>query len=305
MKIALASSSEVSLPVLDFLYENKKFNLEVVITNPDKATGRGQSIVENAVSSWCRGKNVILVKPADSSHLLKIISENQIDLLITVGYGHILKNDVINKPRYGAINLHYSLLPKYRGAAPVQRAILNGEEITGVSVFKLDAGMDSGPIYLQKEIKIDSNEKTRELLVRLNLVGVELIDRTLELISQGSKPIAQLNSNVSFAPKFNKEDGAIDWHRSADEIFNQYRAIGENPGVFTKFLNNKLKISHMERALTKSLSPGAFSPIDQSLIVGTASFDLLIHKVIPDGRKEMTGKEFFNGLQDKGNLTFA
>ena len=305
MKIALASSSEVSLPLLEFLYKNAKFDLEVVITNPDKATGRGQLVTENAVALWCAEKELVLTKPIDNSELLKVISDNQIELLITVAYGHILKDDVINTPKYGSINLHYSLLPRYRGAAPVQWAILNGEKSTGVTVFKLDVGMDSGPIYLQREIKIDPNENTRDLLNRLNLVGIELVDRTIELISQGVEPVAQSNANLSFAPKFTKEDGAINWHKTADEVFNQYRAIGENPGVFTKFLSMKLKVSKMEKISTNLLSPGSFSLIDQSLMVGTASFDLLVHKVIPEGRKEMTGKDFFNGLKEKGNLSFA
>ena len=115
MKIALASSSEVSLPLLEFLYENANFDLEVVITNPDKATGRGQLVTENAVALWCGEKELVLAKPIDNSELLKVISDNQIELLITVAYGHILKDDVINTPKYGSINLHYSLLPKYRG----------------------------------------------------------------------------------------------------------------------------------------------------------------------------------------------
>jgi methionyl-tRNA formyltransferase len=295
----------VSLPLLEFLYKNAKFDLEIVLTNPDKATGRGQLVTENAVALWCGEKELVLAKPIDNSELLKVISDNQIELLITVAYGHILKDDVINTPKYGSINLHYSLLPKYRGAAPVQWAILKGEKSTGVTVFKLDVGMDSGPIYLQREIKIDPNENTRDLLNRLNLVGIELVDRTIELISQGVEPVAQSNANLSFAPKFTKADGAINWHKTADEVFNQYRAIGENPGVFTKFLNMKLKVSKMEKSSTNSLSPGSFSLIDQSLMVGTASFDLLVHKVIPEGRKEMTGKDFFNGLKEKGNLSFA
>jgi len=305
VKIALASSSEVSLPLLEFLTKSEEFDLQLVITNPDKATGRGQLSAENQVAAWCREKNLIVAKPFGSAELLNVIDDHQIDLLITVAYGHILKDEVISRPRYGAINLHYSLLPKYRGAAPVQRAILNGEELTGVTVFKLDAGMDSGPIYLQKELKIDSDEKTSDLLNRLNLIGIDLVNQTLKLIIQGVEPVPQSNADISFAPKFAKQDGAINWHRSADDIYNQYRAIGENPGVFTNFSNIKLKISKITRSSFKSLSPGEFSVVDQSLIVGTASFDLLIDKVIPEGRKEMTGKDFFNGLKEKGNLSFA
>ncbi len=305
MKIALASSSEVSLPLLEHLYNRDRFELKVVVTNPDKATGRGQVILENSVGKWCQQKKLLLEKPKNDGELRKVLLNNEIDLLITLAYGHILSNEVINLPKFGAINLHYSLLPKYRGAAPVQRAILNGEQVTGVTVFKLDVGMDSGPIYLQKSLEIEPNETTKELLNRLNLVGVELVGQTLDLISQEVQPMAQSTENISFAPKFIKQDGLIDWQNGSDEIFNQYRAIGENPGVYTMYSGSKIKITGMEKQLSKTLMPGEFSLINQSLIVGTGTTDLLIHRLIPEGRKEMTGKDFFNGLQEKGKRHFA
>ena len=305
MKIALASSSEVSLPLLNYLFKSKNFELDLVITNPDKATGRGQVISNNSVSAWCQQNNCLVEKPQNESDFLKALNDNKIDLLITLAYGHILSEKVINFPKYGGINLHYSLLPKYRGAAPVQRAILDGELVTGVTVFKLDIGMDSGPIYLQKSLDIEANETTKQLLNRLNLIGVELVGQTLNLISQGVEPIAQSTKNISFAPKFSKQDGLIDWQNGCDEIFNQYRAIGENPGVYTMYSKSKLKITDMQKLPSKSLTPGEFSLANHSLMVGTSTCDLLVARVIPEGRKEMSGKDFYNGLQEKGKLHFA
>ena len=305
MKIALASSSEVSLPVLDFLVNNKDYELQLVITNPDKETGRGRVVVPNAVATWCDDHKVNVSKPRDSQELASILDKERFDLLITVAYGHILKEEIFNKSRFGAINLHYSLLPKYRGAAPVQHAILNGDQITGVTVFKLDAGMDSGPIYLQKELGIEPEETTGDLIARLNQVRVELIDQTLKLIIGGAQPKPQVETDVTFAPKFSKDDGHINWQSPAADIFNQFRALGNNPGVFTSLAGEKLKISEMKMVLTDSLAPGAFSVVDDSLIVGTKTSDLIIKYLIPEGRKVMSGKDYYNGLREKVNRSFA
>jgi methionyl-tRNA formyltransferase len=305
VKIAVASSSEVSLPVLSFLVAHQDHDLQLVITNPDKATGRGRVVVPNAVASWCDDHKVNVSKPMDSQELASILDKESFDLLITVAYGHILKEDLLNKPRYGAINLHYSLLPKYRGAAPVQHAILKGDQITGVTVFKLDAGMDSGPIYLQKELAIEPEETTEDLIDRLNLVGVELIDQTLQLIIEGAHPKPQAEADVSFAPKFSKDNGQINWQSPAVDIFNQFRALGNNPGVFTSLAGEKIKIAEIKMVSTQSLAPGAFSVIDDSLLVGTKTSDLMLKNLIPEGRKVMSGKDFFNGLREKVNRSFA
>lgn len=304
MKLAVASSSEVSLPVLNFL-ANNKYELELVITNPDKATGRGRVITPNAVSTWCAENKIPVSKPSNEQELLAIFNQNNIDLLITVAYGHILKVELLSKPRFGAINLHYSLLPKYRGAAPVQHAILNGDKKTGVTVFKLDAGMDSGPIYVQQEIEINSSETTPQLISRLNIIGVDLIEKTLKMISEGVQPEAQPEANITFAPKFSKSDGEVNWQSTSEKIFNQYRALGSNPGVYTTHNEIKIKISTMKEESTEILAPGVFSVVDDSLLVGTKTNDLRIDYLIPEGRKVMSGKDFFNGLQEKAQRSFA
>jgi len=304
VKLAVASSSEVSLPVLNFL-ANNKYELELVITNPDKATGRGRVITPNAVSAWCAENKIPVSKPSNEQELLAIFNQNNIDLLITVAYGHILKAELLSKPRFGAINLHYSLLPKYRGAAPVQHAILNGDKKTGVTVFKLDAGMDSGPIYVQQEIEIKSSETTPQLIARLNIIGVNLIEKTLKMISEGVQPESQPEANITFAPKFSKSDGEVNWQSTSEKIFNQYRALGSNPGVYTTHNEIKIKISSMKEESTEILAPGVFSVVDESLLVGTKTNDLRIDYLIPEGRKVMSGKDFFNGLQEKAQRSFA
>ena len=301
----LASSSEVSIEVLNYLFSEKKVELKCVVTNPDKATGRGREFIQNKVANWCDDKKVNVKKVENNSQFIEIVNDFDIDLIITVAYGHILKDELIHLPKYGCINLHYSLLPKYRGAAPVQWAIINGDQTTGVTVFQLDSGMDTGPIYLQQELEIRPNEVTNDLIGRLNLVGVDLIGQTLELIASGAKPVPQPTEGASIAPKFKKEDGALNWNLSAIDIYNRYRAIGENPGVYTHFLDNKVKINHMRILNTDSLTAGAFQLINGELTVGTNTLDIAIENLTPAGRKMMSGNDFINGLTSKESLNFA
>ena len=297
----LASSSEVAIPVLDFLHNSTEIELLSVITNPDKATGRGRELVANKVAQWCTEFGVAVEKPSSPEELFGCVKKLNPDLLITVAYGHILKERVLNQPRFGAINLHYSLLPAYRGAAPVQWAILNGEKKTGVSVFKLDAGMDTGPIYVQRSVEIEPNESTLDLIVKLNIVGVELISETIKLIVDGVSPTPQSKFGISFAPKFVKADGALDWNKSAEEIFNKYRALSDNPGVYTTYIGSKVRLNQIAMVDIEiaALSPGVFSNIEGNLIVGTGKGALLISLLTPEGRKVMSGIDFYNGLPDK------
>ena len=287
--------------MLNSLNSSSTTQLLSVITNPDKATGRGQEVKANAIAKWCADFDVSVDKPKNHEELLSCISERSPDLLITVAYGHILKKEVLSKPKLGAINLHYSLLPAYRGAAPVQWALINGEEVTGVTVFKLDVGMDTGPIYVQKKVRIDSNDSTSDLIAKLNLLGIDAIMESIELIEKGYEPTPQPDLGVSYAPKFTKIDGEVNWKDSAVSIFNKFRALSDNPGVFTR--HNGLKIGLKELSLndfdSRLLLPGKFVVSGENLIVGTGSDCLSVSRLTPEGRRLMSGSDFFNGLPDK------
>lgn len=305
MKVLLASSSEVSIEVLNYLHSQKKVELKCVVTNPDKATGRGQTFTQNSVAKWCYENKVNVKKVENELQFIEVIKVFEIDLVITVAYGHILKDNLLKLPKYGCINLHYSLLPKYRGAAPVQWAILNGDQTTGITIFQLDSGMDTGPIYLQQELEIGPDELTNDLIGRLNRVGVNLINQSLDLIATGAKPVPQPLEGESTAPKFKKEDGALNWMLSAIDIYNRYRAIGENPGVYTYFHESIVKINRMRILNTDALASGVFQLINGELTVGTNTFDIAIENLTPAGRKMMTGNDFINGLTKKDSLNFA
>lgn len=301
MKVVLASSSGVSIPVLNSLKDSNDVELISVITNPDKATGRGQEMRENAVAMWCNEYDIAVDKPQNSEELLDCVTVRDPELLITVAFGHILKTEVLSKPKFGAINLHYSLLPAYRGAAPVQWAIINGEDVTGVTVFKLDAGMDTGPIYVQKKLTLDLTDSTATLIAKLNVLGVDSVMKSIELIKKGEIPSPQSDSGISYAPKFTKSDGEINWSDSAVSIFNRFRALSENPGVFTQYHGQKIRVNQLSTGDFDSyaLKPGKFVVNESDLIIGTSHGCLSISKLTPEGRKIMSGSDFFNGLTNK------
>jgi methionyl-tRNA formyltransferase len=165
--------------------------------------------------------------------------------------------------------------------------------------------LDTGPIYLKEELKIQSHEKTDQLIKRLNLLGVKLISKTLILIENGAQPEQQPQDGASSAPKFRKEDGEIDWSQEARRIYNKFRAISENPGVYTNYLGSKIKLNEIRVIDSKTLPEGRFQLINGDLLVGTKDLDILINRLTPEGRKQMSGKDFINGLNTKENLNFA
>jgi methionyl-tRNA formyltransferase len=209
LKLFVASSSFVAKPTILSLVADKNYDLIGLITNPDKATGRGKQIEANELANWANLASINTFKPGSVDDLRSLVQENKPDIVLTIAYGRLIPQEILEIPKYGWINVHFSILPKWRGAAPVQWAILSGDTKTGISIFKLDKGMDTGPIYLQQETKIAIEEKSEQLLERLSLIGSELSIKTLELIKNGVIPSPQDSTGVSLAPKFNKNDGRI------------------------------------------------------------------------------------------------
>jgi methionyl-tRNA formyltransferase len=172
VQIAVAATPEVALPTLEALLKSEH-NLVSVITQPDRPAGRGLSLKESPVAIWAKDRGISVRKPVDQEELKLAVAD--VDLVITIGFGVIIKAEILDLPKHGFINLHFSLLPKWRGAAPVQRAIEAGDEVTGVTVFKLDKGMDTGPIYRQKEIAMPHQATTQSLLQDLAVVGAPVV----------------------------------------------------------------------------------------------------------------------------------
>jgi methionyl-tRNA formyltransferase len=291
--IAVAATPKVAIPTLDALMQSEHV-LSFVITQPDRPAGRGKTISESDVSVWCRQNNVICHKPEstkETEHFLK-----SLDVLITIGYGVILPPEILSLPKLGCLNLHFSLLPRWRGAAPVQRAIEAGDAISGVSVFRLDPGMDTGPIYVQKRFALDSDITCDDLLHELALVGPDAVLESLAAMSSGKTPTTQDGTHASRAMKLSKEEGQINWALDAEIIERKIRAFTSNPGAWTIFRNLPMKIDAPE--ITEiQLSPGEVRYVDKQLLVGTNTFALSIGYLTPSGKARMQASSWANGAR--------
>ena len=303
MKVVIASSSYVSKPLISLLSSSREHELIGLITNPDKATGRGMNIVPNELASWGMSNGINVLKPEGRDNLKDLIKTLNPEIVITIAYGQIIPEDFLNLPKYGWINVHFSSLPRWRGAAPVQWAILSADKETGVTIFHLDKGMDTGPVYLSESVSIERYETTEMLLTRLSNIGADLAIQSLSKIQTGIKPVAQSNSGVTLAPKITKNDGKINWHENTDEIFNRYRALAGNPGIWTLLGELRLKIDSLEiSSRVEKISPAEVLISDEHLLVGANNGVIEIKTLTPAGRSQMSAAEFIRGLTNKSGL---
>jgi methionyl-tRNA formyltransferase len=220
-----------------------------------------------------------------------------LDLLITIGYGRILPAQTLAIPKHGCINLHFSLLPKYRGAAPVQRAIESGERESGVTVFALDPGMDTGPIYTSVTVPIETTMRSYELLEKLSVIGVTAIEDALIAIESGIAPVAQ-TGQASIASKITREEAALDWNASSTTLHNKIRAFYPQPQAWTNFRGQPLKISAAKIAVTDiQLQPGELRVVGNDCLIGTGDVCLVLEKLTPAGKKEMSALDWSRGAR--------
>lgn len=298
-RIVFFGTPSFALPTLQALLESPD-EVVAVITQPDREKGRGRKVVFPPVKELALRRHLTLLQPERVRE--ESFQENlrglQPDLLIVVAFGQILPGSILRIPKYGAINVHASLLPKYRGAAPIARAILNGENSTGITTMVMDEGMDTGDILLQVETPIGNEETCETLHDRLALLGGQLLRETLEKIKAGNiRPIPQDHSKATYAPPFKKEDGHIDWKKGAVEIGRQVRAFNPWPGAFSKLGNQWLKIYKgevRERPLTGK--PGEVVWVGSDFIeVETGEGAFRIKEVQLEGRRRMTIRDFLSG----------
>ena len=306
MKLFVASSSLVAKPLISTLLVSKDHQLLGLITNPDKATGRGMQIEANELATWAQSEKIQTYKPSTHDEIRLIIEKDKPDLVITIAYGQLIPEPLLDLPKHGWINVHFSTLPKWRGAAPVQWAILNGDKESGISIFKLERGMDTGPIYLMQSIQIESSERSEELLERLSILGSSLTLDSLTLISDGFTPQAQSVQGVSIAPKFKKSDGQLDWSQSSEQIFNRYRALSDNPGVWSMLADLRIKIDSLRPSYASDqLKPGEILIDSEKFFVGTSTNVIEIVRLTPAGRNQMSAAEFIRGLPNRSGLSLG
>ena len=293
MHIAVAASPEVAIPTLEAL-RNSNHQLIRVISQPDKPAGRGKVLTPTPVSQWAIDSGVELLRPSNKEEIAT--SVDGCDCVITIGYGVLLPADILALPRFGFLNLHFSLLPRWRGAAPVQRAIEAQDSVSGVTVFQLDEGMDTGPIYTVHRFALDQDITSDELLLELGELGVGAILEALDLISNGKRPVPQQNEGATRALKLSKEEGRIDWHQSADVISAKIRAFTSNPGAWTSFRGNPLKLAS-PRVTELKLKPGEVAIHDKRVLIGTSTTALEIGSVTAPGKAQMSATSWANGAR--------
>lgn len=241
MRILFMGTPDFALESLKSLYE-ANYEIIGVVTNVDKPKGRGMKMIAPPVKEYALEKGLKVYQPEKVKNNVEFIDEIKTlnpDLIVVVAYGKILPKEILDIPKYGCINVHASLLPKYRGAAPIQWAVLNGDKVTGVTTMYMDIGMDTGDIILKEETNIDENETTGELWDRLSKIGGELLIKTVKEIEEGTAPRIKQPEDFTMAPMLNKEMAKIDWeNKTAIEIKNLVRGLNPIMGAYT-FLNDK------------------------------------------------------------------
>ena len=303
MKVVVASSSPVAIPLISALKASNNHQLLFLLTNPDKASGRGMHVVANELAIWADEIDINIEKPVNNDDLKKIIDNTKPDIVITIAYGRIIPLGLLDIPKFGWINVHFSLLPRWRGAAPVQWAILSGDKQTGITVFKLDKGMDTGPVYLEQATPIDEKENSDEVLNRLSQIGSDLALKSIELISEGVTPTPQSSNGITLAPKISKNDGKIDWGQNTNQVVNRFRALSSNPGVWSLLGESRIKIDSLVTvSVPNQIKPAEIVVDGERLFVGVLDGAIEILRLTPAGRSQMSAAEFIRGLPSKVGL---
>jgi methionyl-tRNA formyltransferase len=293
LKIVVAATPEIAIPSLDWL-RTSHHTLTKVITQPDRPAGRGKKLKQSSVSQWAEERGITCAKPTSTDEIASEIDQS--DLLLTIGYGVLLPAKLLSIPVHGCINLHFSLLPRWRGAAPVQRAIEAGDLLTGVTVFQLDAGMDTGPIYTTKRFALDGDITSDELFTELGLLGVDAISDALEDIEKGVRPSPQTSEGSTRALKISKDECEIDWKLDAKTISQRVRAFTSQPGAWTRFRGDVLKIDSIGKT-EKVFEPGSLHSVDKKLLVGTGSQAISVGFVTPAGKSRIDAYSWINGAR--------
>lgn len=297
MRILFAGTPDVVIPSLNWI-ASSEHELLGILTRPAAAQGRSSALIDSPAAEFAKNNSINLYTSIDEITSEDLLSS--VDLVIVIAYGKIIPNDLLGIPKHGWINVHFSLLPKYRGAAPVQRAIWNGEKISGISIFQLDAGMDTGPLYLQKTVSIDQVQTSGECLEMMSHLVPEMLGETLNKIQNLEPPTPQDNSVSTLAPKIAKSESRINWSDSASSIRNMVRALNPAPRAKSTFRDNEVFFYEVNVSDMRSeKASGTISFENQRLFAATNDFDIEIVKVQSSGKNVMSGADWYRGIQAK------
>jgi methionyl-tRNA formyltransferase len=315
LRIVFCGTPEFAVPSLRRLAGSSEFSVEAVITQPDRPRGRGGEVSAPAVkdAALALGLHVYQPEKIKSDSAEEFLKRVAPDAVVIIAYGQIVPARLLTIPRLGWLNVHASLLPKYRGAAPIQWAIANGESMTGVTTMQIDAGMDTGPTLLRREAEIGPDETAPGLAARLSAIGAELIEETLLRFDRGEiSPAPQDSTNATHAPILKKEDGRIDWSRPAQRIYDRMRGFAPWPGAYTTFRGLVCQIWGRPERGDAAPGAGAGGSAGQITVAGKeirvtcGELTLLVlESVQMQGRKKLSAREFANGARITPGEQFA
>lgn len=299
MNIVFMGTPDFAVPCLEKLIKSEKCNVLAVFTQPDKKVGRKQLVTPPPVKVLAVENNIPVYQPATlkNEEAFEIIKKLNPDLMVVVAYGKILPKNILDYPKYGCINVHASLLPKYRGAAPIQWAVLNGDEKTGVCVQQMDIGIDTGDILFTEETEIDINETSEELFDRLSVIGADALMQTIDLIESGkTNPVPQPDGDFGYAAMIDKSMSSIDWSKTAFEIHNQIRGLQSWPCASTVINGKNVKIHKSVLSREKGNEAGKIVNTKNAITVSCGDGSCIdIIELQPDGKKRMDAKSFLAG----------
>ena len=310
MRILFCGTPQFAVPTLQHLLAHPEFEVLAVITQPDRPRGRGQEVSFSAVKQTALAAKIPLHQPEKirAPEVQELLQSYLPDFIVIIAYGQIIPARLLPIPKHGWINLHASLLPKYRGAAPINWAIVNGETRTGLTTMRIDAGMDTGDILLQQELGIGPIETAPELSTRLSEAGAPLMAETLRGLAAGKiAPRPQDHSQATLAPMLKRDDGRIDWNRTATEIYNRMRGFTPWPGAHSVFRGHSCHLWAEPVSNKKRDAPPGTLLLegDELLVVCGGATLLSLLAVQLEGRKRVSALEFANGARLKSGERFG
>lgn len=305
INIVFFGTPDIGLPSLEHFYNSDKFKVLAVVTQPDKPSGRGHKLTPSPIKKFAVEHDIAVFQPKSirkEPEEIEALRALEPDFFVTFAFGQILSQEVLDIPKYETINLHVSLLPKYRGANPIQRAIMNGDKETGICTMITELGLDCGDICMKFPIEITKNMNCVELFELCATNSPELLEKTLIGIKEGSlKPVPQCEDGVCFADKLKKEECKIDWTKSADEIHNLVRGVYKCPGAFFEYNGKIIKVLETESLETTNdsgVEVGEFANFSkQGIDVKAGKGYVRLIKVKPEGKGEMLARDWANGIK--------
>ncbi len=298
MKVIFMGTPDFAVPTLEKIIE-AGHNVIAVVTQPDKPKNRGMQMQESPVKEVAKKHNIPVFQPEKvrrDKEFIDKLKELNADVSVIVAFGQILPKEVLEAPKYGSINVHGSLLPKYRGAAPIQWAVINGETTTGVTTMYMDEGLDTGDMIFKEETEIGKEETAGELYERLKVMGANLLVKTLDAIEKGNAPREKQIGESTYAHMLTKETGVIDWNKTSKEIDCLVRGVNPWPSAYTEIAGKKFKVHKVAISDEKGI-PGNIIYADnkKGLVIGTGDGAIELLEIQPENKKRMSAKDYLRG----------